>query len=335
MSPAHDDNGLSAEAVTSLLARAPVVATYSRSGFVESVHHGLVVATDPEGSVTLVRGDADVPIFPRSSNKPMQTVAMLRAGLKLDGELLTLASASHNGEDFHREGARRILATVGLEESALQNTPDIPGYEPAKQEWLATGRDPSSAAQNCSGKHAAMLATCVIAGWDLKSYRDPSHPLQQLMAQTLTELTGEAISAIGIDGCGAPVMALSPLGLARGFGTLAAADPESDEGRVADSMRQHPLWLSGTGRDVADLISGVPGLIAKDGAEAVYAVGLPDGRGLAVKIADGSHRARTVVTMAALRAMGLEDPDGVLAKVADEPVMGHGERVGAVEAFDL
>lgn len=336
MSPTPDDpNGLSAEAVTNLLARTPVVATYSRSGFVESVHHGLVVGTDAAGSVVLVRGEADVPIFPRSSNKPIQAVAMLRAGLDLDGELLALASASHNGEDFHREGARRILATVGLDESALQNTPDIPGYEPAQREWLAAGRAPEPLAQNCSGKHAAMLATCKIAGWDTATYRDPEHPLQQLMAQTLTDLTGDAIAAVGIDGCGAPVMAVSPLGLARAFGTMAAAGPESLEGRVAAAMRGYPQWLSGTGRDVADLIRGVPGLIAKDGAEAVYAVGLPDGRGLAVKIADGSQRARTVVTMAALAAMGVEDPDGVLAKIADEPVLGHGQRVGAVAAFDL
>lgn len=308
---------------------APVVAVVDRGGFVESVHRGIVVALDVDGAVLIERGDADAPCFPRSSNKPLQTLAMVRAGLQLPADLMALASASHSGEDFHVDGVRRLLATVGLREQDLQNTPDLPYDEQAKREWLAAGRGPTSITQNCSGKHAAMLATCVINGWDTQTYRDPAHPLQQAMARTIEELSGEPVSATAVDGCGAPVMAVSPRGLARAFGRLASAT-DGPEFVVAQAIRQFPEFLGGSRRDVTQLIGGVPGLIAKDGAEAVYAIGLADGRGLVVKIADGAQRARPVVAAAALRQLGVDAP--VLDVLADAPVLGHGVPVGAVRA---
>ncbi len=322
----------SAGDLTRILGQAPVVATVSRSGLVESVHHGIVVSTDPGGAPVLQRGDVTVPIYPRSSNKPMQAVAMVRAGLDLEDELLALASASHSGEPFHLDGTRRILASAGLTEADLQNTADHPIHEGERERWLSQGLAPTSVGQNCSGKHAAMLATCVVNGWDTATYRDPRHPLQQAMAATLEELAGERVAAVGVDGCGAPVMAISTLALARAFGRIAAAAPQTPEGRVANAIRLHPEWLGGTDRDVTALIQGVPGLIAKDGAEAVYAVGLADGRGLALKITDGSQRPRAVVAAAALRAMGLTDVEETLTALEQVPVLGHGEPVGAVEA---
>jgi L-asparaginase II len=178
-----------------------------------------------------------------------------------------------------------------------------------------------------------MLATCVANGWDLATYRDPAHPLQQRMSQTLAELAGEPVAATGIDGCGAPVMAISLTGLARAFGRLAAAAKGTDEARVATAITTHPEWLGGTRRQVTALIRGLPGAVAKDGAESVYAVGLPDGRGIALKIADGAPRARPVVMAAALARLGVEAD--VLAQLADAPVLGHGDRVGAVVAVGL
>jgi L-asparaginase II len=330
--PPLTDPGPPAPLLTRALCDAPVVATTTRSGMVESVHHGIVVATGSDGDPVLQRGDVTAPIYPRSSNKPIQAVAMLRAGLDLDGELLALACASHNGEPFHLDGVRRILASAGLTEADLQNTPDLPVHEPERERWLVEGRGPQPVAQNCSGKHAAMLATCVAAGWDPGTYRDPGHPLQQAVAATLVELTGEPVAATGVDGCGAPVMAVSTLGLARAFGRLASADPDTAEGRVANALRMHPEWLGGTGRDVTALVAGVPGLIAKDGAESVYAIGLADGRGLALKITDGAQRARPVVAAAALRAMGLAGAEETLEAMEWAPVLGHGRPVGAVEA---
>lgn len=308
---------------------APVVAHLERSGFVESVHHGVVAATGTDGGLELSLGPVGVPIFPRSANKPVQTAAMVRHGLDLPGHLLALVSASHNGESFHRDGVREILATAGLTEAALQNTPDLPIYQPEQERWIAEGLAPTPTAQNCSGKHAGMLATCVINGWDTDSYRDPAHPLQVAIDQTLAELSGESVAATGVDGCGAPVMAISTVGLARAFGRLASAPGDSPEGRVAASIRAHPEYLGGTGRDVTALIEGVPGLVAKDGAEAVYAVGLADGRGVAVKITDGNQRARAVVTRAALVALGVTAD---LSMLDPDPVLGHGEPVGSITA---
>lgn len=311
---------------------APVVAQVDRSGFLESVHHGIIATVAPGGELTHAVGPVDSPIFPRSSNKPLQTLAMLRHGLDLPGPLLALASASHNGEVFHLDGVREILASAGLAEEALQNTPDRPIYEPERERWIAAGQGPVSLAQNCSGKHAAMLATCVVNGWDTTTYRDPEHPLQRAMAQTLAELSGEDVAATGIDGCGAPVLAISTAGLARAFGRLAAAAPDTPEGRVARAIRQHPEFLGGTGRDVTDLIRAVPGLIAKDGAEAVYAIGLSDGTGIALKITDGNQRARTVVAAEALRAVGVTED---LSALDADPVLGHGAPVGTISALPL
>lgn len=299
----------------------------------ESVHRASVVVTDAAGEPTLVLGDGATPTFPRSSNKPVQALAMLRAGMTLPPELLALASSSHSGEDFHLEGVRQILAAAGLTEADLQNTPGLPYDQIEFETWIRQGRAPASIAQNCSGKHAAMLATCVAAGWDPTTYRDLAHPLQQSMAETLTDLTGEPIAATAVDGCGAPVMAVSLTGVARAYGRMATASPDTHEGTIAAAIRTAPEYLGGSRRDVTALIRGVDGLIAKDGAEAVYAVGLADGRGVALKVADGGQRARPVILAAVLRAIGVDAP--VLDELSDAPILGHGDRVGSVVAVGI
>lgn len=278
--------------------------------------------------MALSAGDPDAPVFPRSSNKPMQAVGMLEAGLDLDGELLALACASHSGEPFHLDGVRRILASAGLDESALQTPPEYPVDEVEKLAYVAAGGAPVPLAMNCSGKHAAMLATCVRAGWPTATYRDPDHPLQVSIRATVERVAGEAVAAVGVDGCGAPLFALTLTGLARSFAVLATAPEVSPEGRVAAAIRAHPEWLGGTRRDVTRLVAGVEGLIAKDGAEGVYAAALPDGRAAALKIEDGAQRARPPVMVAALRALGLEA--AVLGELAESPLLGGGVPVGAV-----
>ncbi|WP_426565263.1 asparaginase [Angustibacter sp. McL0619] len=304
-----------------------------RSGFVESVHHGSVVVLGPDGEVLASAGDPKAPIFARSSNKLAQAAAMLRSGLDLDGELLALAAASHSGEAFHLAAAQRILAGAGLTEADLQNTPDLPHDDTERRAWIAAGRRAVPLAQNCSGKHAAMLATCVAAGWDTASYRDADHPLQAAIADTLTELAGEPVVATGTDGCGAPVMAQSLTGLARSFRAMATAAATSEAGRVAAAVRAYPEYLGGSRRDVTTLIRAVPGLIAKDGAEAVFAAALDDGRAVALKIADGGQRARPVVMAEALRLAGVASSDVQFLRHA--PVLGHGQPVGAVVALPL
>lgn len=312
---------------------APVLAHYVRGGFVESAHRASVVVTSPEGEHLLALGAVDDPIFPRSSNKPIQTLAMVRAGLRMPPAHLALASASHSGEDFHVAAVREMLASAGLTEGALLNTPDHPLHEGAREAVIRAGGSKLPITQNCSGKHAAMLATCVVNNWDTASYLDSAHPLQQAIAATLSELTGEDITATAVDGCGAPVMAVTLAGLARAFGRLAAAEPGTPEAEVADAIRGNPAYLGGTGRDVTALVEATPGLIAKDGAESVYAVGLADGRGVALKVADGGQRAKPVILAAALRRIGVESP--ALEQLEDSPVLGHGEPVGAIVAVNI
>ena len=301
-----------------------------RSGFVEGVHHGSMVAVDPDGSITWSVGTVDEPIFPRSSNKPLQAVGMVRAGLPLRGRLLALTCASHSGEPMHLDGVREILAGAGLDESALQTPPDRPLDELERAEWIRTGAAPTPVAMNCSGKHAAMLATCVANGWDTGGYRDASHPLQRHLAAVFSELTGEPVTATGLDGCGAPLFAASLVGLARAFSRLVQAAPGSAEREGAEAISGFPEYVSGTRRDEAALLRAYPGAIGKGGAEAVYAVAMPEGSAVALKIADGANRARPVVMAAALRRLGYDHP--VLDETGTHPVLGGGRPVGEVRA---
>jgi L-asparaginase II len=311
------------------------VAEVWRGDFLESVHHGAVIAQDADGQPVLSAGAPHRPVYPRSSNKPLQATAMVRNGLTLPDDLLALACASHSGEPHHLDGVRRILAAADLPVSALQNTPGLPLDQDALADFYAAGhRTPDALHMNCSGKHAAMLATCVTAGWPTDTYLDPDHPLQRAIRRTVEDLAGEPVAAIGVDGCGAPLLAISLVGLAHAFARIATAHPGTPEGRTATAMRTHPHYVGGTNRDVTTLMTLVPGLIAKDGAEGVYAAALPDGRAAALKIADGSTRARPPVLIAALRALAT-DLTAVDAlprphSLATPPVLGHGHPVGTI-----
>jgi L-asparaginase II len=264
----------------------------------------------------------------------MQAVAMLRCGLGLDDELLALAAGSHSGEDFHVEGAEKILAGAGLVADDLRCPESWPIDPEAQQAVSRAGGGPSRMRMNCSGKHAAMLATCVAAGWPVDTYLDPEHPLQLAVRGVVEELTGETAAAVGVDGCGAPLFAVSTAGVARAFRALVLAAPGTPERRVADAMRTHPQWTSGTRREERQLMDAVPGLLVKCGAEGVDAFAFDDGRAGAVKIDDGAMRARTPVTVALLRALGIDAPgldgpavvevrggDGVVGAVRPAPGM--------------
>jgi L-asparaginase II len=306
----------------------PVVAEVVRSGFTESRHRGAVAGLAADGTQVISTGGTAVPFFPRSANKPLQAAAMLRAGLELDGELLALASASHSGEDFHVDGVRKILSGAGLTEADLGCPPSWPLDQETARRLIARGEGMSRIRMNCSGKHAAMLATCAANGWPIGSYLDPRHPLQQAVRSTVEELAGQQVAATGVDGCGAPLFALTLAGLARAFQALVLAAPGTPERKVADAMRAHPEWTSGTSRDERRLMDAVPGLLVKGGAEGVDAFALSDGRAGAVKIDDGAHRGRTPVTVAALRLLGVTVPE----ELATAPVIGGGAEVGVIRA---
>jgi L-asparaginase II len=312
-----------------------VVAEILRSGFVEGHHYGSIVALEADGSLAWSVGDAESQIFPRSCNKPIQALAMLRAGLDLDGQLLALACASHSGEAFHLDGVWKILAGAGLDESALQTPPDYPLDDAAREEVIRDGGGRSPIAMNCSGKHAAMLATCVVNGWDTSTYLSVDHPLQVAIRETFSDLTGEAVEMVAVDGCGAPLLSTSLPGLARAFRTLSIAE-SGHEARIAEAIRNHPEYVSGTRRDEVRLLTAIPGAIGKAGAESCYAVGLPDGRAVALKTDDGAARVRPVLMAEALRRLGVLDEPGVDADVVtatgEVPLLGGGRPVGWIRA---
>ncbi|MBC9727788.1 asparaginase [Streptomyces sp. TRM68367] len=304
------------------------VAHLIRGGVVEGIHYGSVVVLGADGEVQLQLGDIEAAFHPRSALKPLQAAAMARAGLPLDGDLLSLSAASHSGEERHLAGSRRILGLAGLTEDHLRNVPDLPFDPVVRDAWVREGRLPSRLAQNCSGKHAAMLYACVLNGWSLDDYLDPAHPLQQAIAEIVEDLTGQRIAAVTVDGCGAPLFSISLHGLARAAARITTAAPGTPEARVADAMREHSEMSSGSGRDVATLMRAVPGLLAKDGFEGVQVAALPDGRAVAVKIADGANRARLPVAAAALAWAGV-DPE-VLGEFQGEALLGGGRAVGHV-----
>ncbi len=307
----------------------PVLAEVVRSGYREGRHTGSLVVLRPDGSVLLGLGDLERPIFPRSSNKPLQAVGLLSQGWNPDDEeQVALAAASHGGEPSHVEVVLRQLRQGGLDATALRCPPSLPLYEPAAWALLASGGHPTVLHMNCSGKHAAMLATALVADAPLHDYLDPGHAVQGSLLATIERLAGEPVRHVAVDGCGAPQHALTLPGLARAFAAIALAGPGTCENRVARAMREHPFLVAGTGRDATALMQGVPGLIAKDGAEGVYAGALPDGSAVALKIEDGAARARTPVFVAALRLLGV--PGDALEQWATTPVLGGGRPVGNV-----
>ena len=304
-----------------------ILAEVVRSGFVESIHTGSYVAVAPGGEVLFAGGDPEEPVFPRSSNKPMQAVACVERGYDGEGALLAIAAASHSGEQRHVDLVRALLAGADVPESALGCPRELPLDEAAARAVLARGGEPQRITHNCSGKHAAMLAACAAKGEPLGSYLDPRSDLQVTVREVVERLTGEAVTATGVDGCGAPLYAVSLTGLALAYSRLVLAEPGTPERRVADAMREHPEVVGGTGRDVTALMRGVPGLLAKEGAEGVCAAALPDGTALALKVDDGAGRARMPVLHAMLRRLGVHTEAG-----AAPPVLGGGLPVGEVRA---
>ena len=306
-----------------------VLAEVVRSGFVEGVHRGSLVIVDPDGAVVLSRGDVSSPMFPRSCSKLMQATGLVELGFAERGELLALAASSHSGDDIHVEGVRRILASVGLAEDSLRTPADWPLGPRSMLDLVRLGGSPAPVLMNCSGKHAAMISTCVGRGWPLDDYRDPLHPLQVHLVTTIERMSGERIAATGVDGCGAPVSAISLTGVARAYSRAVQAATGTAERSVADAMRAHPDYVGGADRDVTRLMAGVPGLLVKDGAEGVYAFALADGRAGALKVDDGAERPRPVLAAAALTYLGVDAE--ILATYATSPVSGGGRQVGQVQ----
>ncbi len=306
------------------------IAVATRSGLEESMHHGAGLAIGSDRAVLATVGDRDLIVYPRSCLKPLQAHAMVGLGLELSDEQLAVACASHDGSAVHLDAVCSLLTRYGLDESDLGNTPARPSDAAARAAARAAGIAPSSLQQNCSGKHAAMLATCRVNGWSINDYLDPAHPLQ-IGINAGIESLGAVVHHVGTDGCGAPTHAMTLRDLAVAFAGVAA--PGSP---IARAMTRHPVMVGGPTRDVTLWMQAVPTLVAKEGAAGVMAAGLADGRAIAFKVADGSNPARQAVVAEALRAAGV-DVDEMAAVTVEQvavPVLGHGRPVGRIEPVE-
>lgn len=297
---------------------------------IESIHYGSVLALDCNGTTLYQAGDPAALVFARSALKLLFAVGMLRAGLEVTDSELAVACASHSAQDVHLAAVRSLLARHGLSEADLANTPGVPLGRAERRAFTRAGLAPDSLHQNCSGKHAAMLATCVQRGWDTATYLDHDHPLQHQLRATVADLAGVPVpeERVTRDGCGAEVYPLPLSTLAAAFARLVAPDADEACHAVVRAMSSHPVLAGGEDRDPTAVMRALPGAIAKDGAEGFFVVGLP-GRGAGVvTIADGAMRACLPALEPALAALGVVEAD--LAALAPQPVLGWGQPVGGV-----
>ncbi len=311
------------------------LAVLERSGFVESRHIGSAVVLAADGSVVTELGDITSPVFARSSLKPFQALAAMQSGVPLRGAQVALACGSHVGSLDHMDIVEGMLKAAGVSVKDLQCPADWPQDETAREWLIRSGNGKSKLAFNCSGKHAAFLWACTENGWDLHSYLEPNHPLQQRIRAVIEEYSGERIAHLGIDGCGAPVAAVSLTGLARAYSLLAKAPGDKSSNAraatIATSMLDYPWAVQGQG-EANTIVMDELGIIAKIGAEGVLAMATPQGVSVAVKMLDGNLRGTSLVALTLLAVADAVDIPGVasvLEKVVN-PVLGGGRPVGKI-----
>jgi len=313
------------------------LAVVERSGFVESRHAGAAVVLSPDGDVVARYGNVDALVLPRSSLKPLQAVACITAGASLEGEQLAMSTASHSGTDRHASTVRNVLTEGGLTEDDLACPPAWPSDTAARDELVREHGAQTRIRMNCSGKHAAMLRACVATGWPTDGYLDPAHPLQVHIRDVVERLTGEKVAHTAIDGCGAPVYALTLTGLARAIHRIGAASDRSPfalhrvAGSLVKAVKENPWTIDGPGRPDTIAIEKL-GVFAKGGAEGVMVMVGPDGTTVALKMLDGAARATTIVAATLLaRAGALSDADvASLADALSLEVLGGGAEVGRI-----
>jgi L-asparaginase II len=313
------------------------LAVVERSGFVESRHSGVALVLAADGTVAEKLGDPSSLILPRSSLKPLQALACLSGGAPLEGERLGLATASHSGTDRHVAVVRDILSLAQLGEDDLGCPPAWPGDTATRDELVRELGPRSRVRMNCSGKHAAMLLTAVVNGWDPGGYLAPEHPVQLLIRETIERLIGEKTAATAVDGCGAPVYAMTLFGLARAIHRIGNSSTTSPfalhrlAGTLVEAVRAAPWTIDGAGRADTVVIERL-GVFAKGGAEGVMVMVAPDGTTVALKMLDGSGRAATAVALRLLERHGAVASAAVADALSKLPlaVTGGGQDVGAI-----
>lgn len=319
------------------------LAQLTRNDLVEATYRGRLVVLSPEGEVALSLGDARKPFFLRSALKPLQTIGSLKAGAPLRGSQVAIACGSHRGTFEQMRAVQDVLTQGSTETNPLTSTnlalkPSYPSDSQAYKAMIQANLARTPLAHPCSGKHAAFLWACTAklergeleAGsqnWTLHNYLDPAHPLQQVITEEIEAFAGEPVAAIGVDGCGAPVHALSLLGAARAYSTLGAAirnlGADARASTVATAMVDYPELIQAPGSPDTVLSEELDAIV-KGGAEGVLCIGLRSGASVVVKMSDGSHRAMYAVALRALAAGGYlsaEECERLLALVV-HPVTG-------------
>jgi L-asparaginase II len=307
-----------------------------RSGLEESVHLGHVAVCDVDGRLVAWAGDAARPVFIRSCAKPLQAAVSLRAigDEALSDREIAVMCASHNGEPVHLGAVRAILERASLGPEALRTPPRYP-LDP---DAMARAQHRHALFSDCSGKHAGMLLACVRAGWDPGSYTRRSHPLQRRVLRAVERATGRDDVVVGVDGCGVPVHGVPLRAVASLYARLGSTERLGDLAgsavRAVDAMRSEPYAVGGRSRVDTALMRAAPGLVAKEGAEALLCVSVPErGLGVALKVADAGFRAGGPAMVDVLGQLDLLDAGAmrVLAEVARPPVLGGGSPVGRLE----
>lgn len=329
----------------------------TRGALTESRHRGHVVVVEPDGGIVASLGAPETVTFLRSSAKPHQAIPLVASGAAdrfgFTEEEIALACGSHSGEPIHTKTAQSILGKIGLPPSALKCGIHEPFSPDVARELRERGEEPNVLQNNCSGKHAGMLALAKFLGAPTETYYRADNPVQLAIGDTIAQFSGVPIEdiAVGVDGCGVPVFGITMKAMALMYARLVATPPQFEEGtrdackRIVSAMANHPELVGGTkDRLDTEMMRATGGsLISKVGAEGVYTVGVlpcaewPKGLGMALKIEDGDdHRARPTVVIESLNQLGVLNDEALeaVSKYAFFPVRNRlGEVVGEVRAF--
>lgn len=324
----------------------PVLVEVLRGGVVESVHRGAVAVYDGDGHLVMEIGDTARPVFPRSAVKAIQALPLVESGAAdaygFGDRELALACASHSGEPAHAELAASMLARAGLDETALECGAHWPTSQAATIELARSGRTASALHNNCSGKHSGFLCTCRHAGLAHEGYVSAGHKFQQMIAETMSEVTGAAHGAEnrGTDGCSIPTYAIPLDSLARGFARMVTGKGlpprrAAAAKRLMTACMAEPFYVAGSGRACTKLMEAAPGRIfVKTGAEGVFCAAVPEkGLGIAVKCDDGAGRAAEAVVSQLLAGLFSDEADlaGKIATVGNHEMKNwNGIEVGSV-----
>ncbi|MCE7961545.1 MAG: asparaginase [Acidobacteria bacterium ACB1] len=331
---------------------AEILANVIRGNNVESVHAGHLAVVDGEGNTVLVKGDPSVATYFRSAAKPFQFIPNLTSGAAdafgFDEREVALAVASHSGEDMHVEVAASMLAKAGFSESDLRCGAHFPFDSATSARMKRASEEPTQLHNNCSGKHAAMLAFAKHIGSGTDEYESPENRIQGRILRCLKDFAETEDISLGTDGCAAPNFCLPVTAMAKSFANLVnpARFPEITQSackRIVAAMTEYPELIGGSTRlDTTLMRAGNGSLISKVGADGVWACGIvpsekyPSGLGIALKIADGDDmRGRPVVAVAILKKLGILEADA-MPDLSPMPIKNRrGDTVGRIEAVEL